>query len=242
MNTKTVLFSLSIIAAAVAGTAAHAAPASGSSADLKAVFQDIAKETATQNQTAIDDRDNRGFSLTFDDKYTPGSVVVSGVSKLAQHSGVEPGDVLTMVCTQPASLAHYNALTKIAGQRAEVMLSGQGGMLYGALPTVKWDNGQAVVSQAATLYEGQDNTGKAVPVLAGATVWKVCAPVRTALDVADIVAPFDWRMIGGYKLLGGWMPMDYVFYRNGFPQSRAGSVVLASLPSWNLPANLIMPK
>ena len=230
MNTKTVLFSLSIIAAAVAGQVpAHAAPASAAS-DAKVA--------------GVNTADNRGFSLTYDDQYKPGSVVVSGVSKAAAAAGVRPGDVLAMICTQPANQGHYDELAKIAGDKAAVQFVGSD-YLHGALPAAKWEHGQEITTQAETMHEGAMrlhsllpwiDPGKSVPVNAGAVVANVCVPVHTALEATEVVAPFDGRSYNGQEVFGGRVPMKYVFFRNGFPANPKGSFLTATLPSWNTDA------
>ncbi len=231
MNTKTVLFSMSIIAAAVAGQVpAHAAPASAAS-DAKIA--------------GINTADNRGFSLTYDDQYKPGSVVVSGVSKAAAAAGVRPGDVLAMICTQPANQGHYDEVAKIAGDKAAVQFGVGSDYLHGALPAAKWEHGQEVTIQAETLHEGAfrlkslfpwHDAGKAVPVDAGAVVANVCAPVHTALEATEVVAPFDGRSYNGQEVFGGRVPMTYVFFRDGFPKNTKGSFLIATLPAWNVDA------
>lgn len=231
MNTKTVLFSMSIIAAAVAGQVpAHAAPASAAS-DAKIA--------------GINTADNRGFSLTYDDQYKPGSVVVSGVSKAAAAAGVRPGDVLAMICTQPANQGHYDEVAKIAGDKAAVQFGVGSDYLHGALPAAKWEHGQEVTIQAETLHEGAfrlkslfpwHDAGKAVPVDAGAVVANVCAPVHTALEATEVVAPFDGRSYNGQEVFGGRVPMTYVFFRDGFPKNTKGSFLIATLPAWNVNA------
>jgi hypothetical protein len=228
MNTKTVLFSLSIIAAAIAGAAAHAAPASA----------------ASDAKTTVNTADNRGFSLTFDDQYKPGSVVVSGVSKAAEAAGVRPGDVLAMICSQPANQGHYDELAKIAGDKAAVQFVGSD-YLHGALPAAKWEHGQEVTTEAETMHEGAMrlhsllpwiDPGKSVPVGAGAVVANVCAPVHTSLEATEVVAPFDGRDYNGQEVFGGRVPMKYVFFRDGFPKNPKGSFLIATLPSWNTDA------
>ena len=231
MNTKTVLFSMSIIAAAVAGQVpAHAAPASAAS-DAKIA--------------GINTADNRGFSLTYDDQYKPGSVVVSGVSKAAAAAGVRPGHVLAMICTQPANQGHYDEVAKIAGDKAAVQFGVGSDYLHGALPAAKWEHGQEVTIQAETLHEGAfrlkslfpwHDAGKAVPVDAGAVVANVCAPVHTALEATEVVAPFDGRSYNGQEVFGGRVPMTYVFFRDGFPKNTKGSFLIATLPAWNVDA------
>ncbi|WP_287819604.1 hypothetical protein [Achromobacter sp.] len=231
MNTKTVLFSMSIIAAAVAGQVpAHAAPASAAS-DAKIA--------------GINTADNRGFSLTYDDQYKPGSVVVSGVSKAAAAAGVRPGDVLAMICTQPANQGHYDEVAKIAGDKAAVQFGVGSDYLHGALPAAKWEHGQEVTIQAETLHEGAfrlkslfpwHDAGKAVPVDAGAVVANVCAPVHTALEATEVVAPSDGRSYNGQEVFGGRVPMTYVFFRDGFPKNTKGSFLIATLPAWNVNA------
>ena len=231
MNTKPVLFSMSIIAAAVAGQVpAHAAPASAAS-DAKIA--------------GINTADNRGFSLNYDDQYKPGSVVVSGVSKAAAAAGVRPGDVLAMICTQPANQGHYDEVAKIAGDKAAVQFGVGSDYLHGALPAAKWEHGQEVTIQAETLHEGAfrlkslfpwHDAGKAVPVDAGAVVANVCAPVHTALEATEVVAPFDGRSYNGQEVFGGRVPMTYVFFRDGFPKNTKGSFLIATLPAWNVDA------
>jgi len=98
MNTTKTIVSLFLLAA----FSAHA----GEVHDARKAVAVADKGTGAMQQVAIDESDNRGMSLLFDDKYKPGQLIVSSVSGYARKAGVQPDDVLKIICTKPSSMRH----------------------------------------------------------------------------------------------------------------------------------------
>ena len=143
------------------------------------------------------------LNLKFDEKYRPGQLTVSAVSKDASAAGVKPGDVLVSACGMVANIRHYNevvTMAKAKGLPALTYGADKDGPVRGGpfAPLVDVDapaNGQdlgLVVANKDGLNV-LDLAGHPVKIKVGEKLHSVCAPVSTIAELSTLTAPFDAR-------------------------------------------------
>ena len=152
------------------------------------------------------------LNLKFDDKFHPGQLTVSVVSKQASSAGVKPGDVLVSACSLVASIRHYNEVVTMAHTKGLPTLTystEKVGLVRGgpfaplvdvnAPGTTGQDFGLVVAKKDG--LNALDLTGKPVKLKAGEKLHSVCAPVSTIAELSTLTAPFDARsQIPGWQV------------------------------------------
>lgn len=151
------------------------------------------------------------LNLKFDEKYRPGQLTVSAVSKDASAAGVKPGDVLVSACGMVANIRHYNevvTMAKAKGLPALTYGADKDGPVRGgpfaplvdvAAPANGQDFGLVVANKDG--LTALDLAGKPVKLKAGGKLHSVCASVSTIDELNTVIAPFDARgQVPGWKI------------------------------------------
>jgi len=140
------------------------------------------------------------LNLKFDEKYSPGQLTVSAVSKEASAAGVKPGDVLVSACSTVANIRHYKEVVTMArakglpvltysADKAGLVRGGPFAPLVDLAGPASGQTGLVVANRAGLTV--LDITGHSVKLKAGSKLDSVCAPVSAIVELSTLIAPFE---------------------------------------------------
>lgn len=152
------------------------------------------------------------LNLKFDEKYHPGQLTVSAVSKDASAAGVKPGDVLVSACSVVANIRHYKevvTMAKAKGLPALTYGADKAGLVRGGpfaplvdvtAPEAGQDFGLVVANKAG--LTALDLAGKPVKLKAGEKLHTVCAPVWGSKPEPPKIPSADQRGLSRARSMG----------------------------------------